>query len=270
VKPLGSCIFVFAAGMLSCRAADLQEIVQRAGEAIKTDWAADLDYSWLERDEVHQNDKSTSKSYQVVMIAGSDYYMPVAANDQPLTPEQKKSEREKLRNEVQRRNSETPQARRQRLENFQKQREENDALVFELPRAFNFQLVREELKNGHPAYVLSAAPRKRSGPMSRAARVLTGMQGTIWIDKESFHTIRAEVDVITSVPIYGILARVMPGTHLDFEMAPVSDSVWLMTERSMTLAVSKLFFFKSTQETRSEFSGYRPNSAALDLLTKEE
>ena len=176
-----------------------------------------------------------------------------------------------MRNEIERRNNENPQARRQRLENFRKQREENDALVVELPSAFNFELAREEVRNGRPAYVLSATPRKRTGPLSRAAKVLTGMRGTIWIDKETFHAIRAEVDAIHAVPIYGILARVVPGTHLDFEMAPVSESTWLMTERSMTLAVSKFFFFKSVQETRSTFSGYRPNSVALEeLLSREE
>jgi hypothetical protein len=75
-----------------CRAADLEEIVRRATAAIQADWAADPDYADLERDEVQKGGKVTSKTSRVVMIAGSDYYLPIAVNDQPLSPGQASSE----------------------------------------------------------------------------------------------------------------------------------------------------------------------------------
>jgi hypothetical protein len=140
-----------------------------------------------------------------------------------------------------RRESETSSARRQRIENYRKQREENGALLLDFPNAFTFRLLRDDTKNGHPALVLSATPRPRIGPLSRAAKVLSGMQGTLWIDKDTFHIIRAECEVVTPVPLNGILAEVQPGTHILFEMAHVSDSVWLVSEFSMTLEASKLF-----------------------------
>src|ERR1700676_2759857 len=68
-----------------CRAADLPEIVRRGTAAIELDWAADLDYAYVERDEVQKDEKLTSKTYQVVIIAGSDYNIPLAINDQPLS-----------------------------------------------------------------------------------------------------------------------------------------------------------------------------------------
>ena len=40
----------------------------------------------------------------MVYIAGSDYYLPVAVDDQPLPPDRGKAEIEKLKNEVERRN----------------------------------------------------------------------------------------------------------------------------------------------------------------------
>jgi hypothetical protein len=71
------------------------------------------------------------------------------------------------------------------------------------------------------------------------------------------------------VPVYGILARVLPGTHVELDLAPVTDSVWLIHELSMDLRVSKLFLFNSAQTTRSTFSGYRLNTSVLDeLLSK--
>jgi hypothetical protein len=94
------------------------------------------------------------------------------------------------------------------------------------------------------------------------------MRGTVWIDQENFHAIRVECEVINPVPIYGILARVLPGTHIEFGMAPVTNSTWLIGELSMKLRVSKLIF-KSMDVTRSTYSDYRLNSLVLtELMSK--
>ena len=97
------------------------------------------------------------------------------------------------------------------------------------------------------------------------------MHGTLWIDKEGFHVIRAKCDVGKPIPLYGILARVLPGTHIEFSMAPVNDSTWLVTELAMDLTVAKLYWFKSKQVTRTVWSDYRPNDQVLrELLAKAD
>jgi len=53
-----------------------------------------------------------------------------------------------------------------------------------------------------PGRALSATPKKRTGRLSRAAKVLSGMQGTIWIERNSFHLIKVDAAVVTPVPIY--------------------------------------------------------------------
>jgi len=247
---------------------DLQEIVARATETLKSDWAADPDYAYVEKSQVQKNDKVTGKTSQVVYIAGSDYYLPLAINDQPLSSDRKKEELEKLKVEVRRRNAESPESRRERVQKYKKQSDENDALILDFPSAFTFELVREEMMNGHPAYVLSGTPRKRPEGASLAAKVLSGMRGLVWIDRENFHAVRVECDVMMPVPIYGLLARVLPGTHIDFGMAPVTNSTWLISELSMKLRVSKLGF-KSSEVTGSSYSNYRLNDAVLnELLAK--
>jgi hypothetical protein len=264
------CLAFSYAGVLTplCRATDLQEIVGRGTATLQSDWAADPDYAYVERDEVQKNDKVTSKTSQVVYIAGSDYYLPLAVNDQPLPSDREKAELEKLKNEVRRRNAESPEARRQRIEKYRKKREENEALVLDFPNAFTFELVREETMNGYPAYVLSGTPKKRPGAASLAAKVLSGMRGMVWIDKENFHAIRVECDVMNPVPIYGVLARVLPGTHIEFGMVPVTNSTWLINGLAMKLRVSKLLF-KSMEVTSSTYSDYRLNDLVVtELLSK--
>jgi hypothetical protein len=76
---------------------------------------------------------------------------------------------------------------------------------------------------------------------------------------------------MSPVPIYGILARVLPGTHIEFGMNPVNDSTWLIDELSMNLTVAKLYFFKTTQNTHTTYTGYRPNAEVLkELLAKAD
>ena len=259
------------AGLLAppcCRAADLEEIVRRATATLQSDWAADADYAYIERDEVQKNGTVTSRTSQVVYIAGSDYYLLLEIDGQPLGPDRKEMELEKLKREAQRRGTESADARRQRVEKYKKQRDENEALVLDFPHAFTYELVREEVMNGYPAYVLSGTPKKRTGPLTLAAKVLSGMQGTVWVDKENFHAIRVACDVITPVPVYGVLAKVLPGTHIEFGMAPaVTNSVWLVSQLTMDLRVLKLVF-KSTRLTRSTYSDYRPNDLVVAELLR--
>src|SRR5580698_4114329 len=91
---------------LPCRGADLDEIVSRGTATLKSDWAADADYAYVEKDEVEKGGKLTSKTSQVVYIDGSDYYMPLGIDGQP-----EKAELDKLRNEARRRKAEAPEAR---------------------------------------------------------------------------------------------------------------------------------------------------------------
>ncbi|MDQ1472576.1 MAG: hypothetical protein QOJ99_4056, partial [Bryobacterales bacterium] len=242
-----------AIGRNPCRAADLSEIVQRATAALNSDWASDPLYACVERDEVQKGEKLTSKTFEVIMIDGSDYHLALAVNDQPLSPDRQKAELIKLKNEVQRRKSESLSARRARTNAWKRQRDENGELLLDFPTALTFQLLGEETKNGHSAYVLSATPASRIVPTTRAAKVLSGMQGKVWIDKDTLHPMLVECTMVTPVPVYGALASLLPGTQIEIGMSPVTGSIWLIDEVSTRLNVSKLHMFKSTAVTRSTY-----------------
>jgi hypothetical protein len=50
--------------------------------------------------------------------------------------------------------------------------------------------------------------------------------GRLWIDRKSFHWLRAEAQVLNPVSVFGLFARVLPGTRMELNMAPVTDSIW--------------------------------------------
>ena len=261
----------FAIGVGDGGAMELSDIVQRATAALNADWAADPSYACVEKDEVQKGEKLTSKTFEVVMIDGSDYHLPLAVNDQPLPPDHEKAELLKLRHEVGRRKCESPSARRARVNAWKKQRDENGELLLDFPSVLTFQLMGEEAKDGHPAYVLSATPIQGFVPKTRASKVLAGVQGKAWVEKDTLHPMLVECTVVTPVPVYGALASVLPGTEIEIKMTPVADTTWLIDEVSTRLNVSKLHLFKSTEVTRSTYTQYRPNSTVLDeLLSKAD
>ncbi len=252
-------------------AVDLSEIVRRAAEALKADWAADPTYACLERDEAQKHGKLSSRTFEVVMIDGSEYHLPVANDDQPLTADRRHLEILKLKQEVERRRNESQSARRARIETWKRQRDENGEILLDFPSALDFQLIGEEPKNGHPAYVLSATPKPGVVAATRAAKVLTGIRGKAWVEKDNLHPIAVECTVMRPVPVYGPLASVLPGTDIEIAMERVGDATWLIDLVSMKLNVSKLHIVNSSTTTRSTYTKYRPNEDELrDLLAEAE
>jgi hypothetical protein len=204
------------------------------------------------------------------MISGSDYYMPIAIDDAPLSADQQKLELQKLANEVARRNRETPAEALQRSEQYRKTREQNRILIAEFTKVFTFTLAGEETLHGHACYVLDAKPLAGYRPPNRTAKILTGMQGRLWIDKESFHWVKAEAQALKSISVFGFIAKVLPGTKMELEMTPVTDSTWLVSRFAVYLRLS-ILWRKSTKETETSFSDYRPAAAALaEALVNEK
>jgi hypothetical protein len=247
-------------------AADVPDIVNRAATALNSDWVADTKYACIEKDEVQKGEKITSKTFEVVMLDGSDYHLPLAVNDQPLSPDRQKAELIKLKNELDHRKAEIPAVRRRRVNEWKSKRDENGELLLDFPTSFTFELLREDTRNDRPVYVLSAKPKEGLVPNTRAEKVLAGMTGTAWVDKETFHPIHVECTVEKPVPVYGMLATVLPGTDIEIDMTPVTNSVWLVDKVEMKLNIAKLHLFHSSEVTRSTYSSFRPNTEAVDEL----
>ena len=250
-------------------ALDPGAIVQRAAEALNSDWKADPTYACIEKDEVEKAGKTTSKTFEVLMVDGSEYCLALAVNGQTLPPERHKAELIKLKEEVERRRNESSEPRRKRIDAWKKQRDENGELLLDFPSALAFQLTGEEVKGGHAAYAFTGAPKPGIVPVTRAQRVLTGIEGKAWVEKETLHPIRVECTVVKPVPVFGALASVLPGTDIEISMTKVAASTWLIDSVAMKLNVSKLHMIKSSQVTRSTYTNYRPNAVVLEELLSE-
>ncbi len=252
-----------------CKPENAREIVQRGAIAIQSDWSAFPGFSFVERDSEETSKGTVVRTHQVFMIHGTDYYMLIAVDDQPCTAAQMAQEHEKLLREIDRRHRETDKESKNRAERYWKERNQTGRLLEEYTKAFDFNLVGEEALNGYAACVFDASPRRDYRPPNREAKILTGMQGRLWIDSHDFHWLKAEAEVIKPVSILGIAARVVRGTHIELAMAPVSPSLWLASRFAVSLKTS-IFWISSQHASVTSWSGYRPAEAALaDELRKQ-
>lgn len=205
------------------QAQDVQAIIRRSVEANDADWHAAPDYECFEVD----NSKGGTVTYDDKMISGSPYQELVAVNGKPLSAQRQKAEQQKLQQvEVDRRH-ESASRRAQRIAAYERGRQRDHFFLEQLTKAFNFRLQSQQELKGHLVYLIQATPKARYRPPDREAQVLTGMQGTLWIDTATSQWMKVEAKVIHPVSIYGFLAKVEPGTSFLLEKSPVAGDIWL-------------------------------------------
>ena len=190
------------------------------------------------------------------MILGSPYERLVAVNGKPLSSEQQAGEQQKLATTVVERQKESPQGRRQRIAKYEKGREGDDLMMEQLTKALDFKLVGEQKLGARDVYVLKATPRPGYKPPNTEAKVLTGMEGKLWIDKQTFQWVKVEATVIRPVSIGGVLAEVEPGTHFELEKMPLADNIWLPKHFAMKSQAKILFLFTRKSQADEVYYGY--------------
>jgi len=245
-------------------APNVADIVKRSMAASNADWKAAPEFAFTERDvETKRGGAQVIKTYQVMMIDGSQYNRLVAINDHPLSAAQNAEEEQKLRQETKRRESESPRVRAKRVAKYERERHQDHQMMGEMMVAFNWRLEGEGTVDGHDVYILDATPKPGYVPHSRETRVLTGMRGRMWVDKTTYQWVKVEAEVVKPVEFGMFIAKVGPGTKFELEQRPVSGNVWLPSHFSMKVNASVLGMFSENSTDDETYSHYEPNPVAL-------
>jgi len=233
-----------------------QEIVRRSVSVNERDWKAGPSFEHQEREIDRKDGVVTDHTYEVITMDGTPYRRLIGIDGKPLSPARERLEMQKQGRELARRRQETPQERQQRIQKYQKDRDRDHLLMTQMAVAFTFHLNGEEPIDGHPSYVLTAEPRPDYRPVSREAKVLLGMRGKMWIDKDQFHWAKVEAEVIRPVTFGGFIARVDPGTRFALVADPVSNDIWQPRRFEVNVVASVLFWSRNSVTT-DLYSGYR-------------
>lgn len=242
------------------------EIVKRSVRVNEHDWKAAPDWAFTERDVISRHGRKSVRTYEVLMLEGSPYNMLVAINDQPLSPAERDLEERKLKLEISKRRSETASARAKRIATYERERNQNHALMLEIVKAFFFNLVGTETVRGRTAYVLDATPNPDYVPNSRDSKVLIGMKGRLYVDTATFHWARVEAQVVKPVFFYGFLAKVNPGTRFALEEAPISNQLWLPIRFARTVDAEALGLLPRRSVEEETYSNYRPMAEIVEQV----
>ena len=237
---------------------DVDTIIQRSVEANNIDWEAAPQYDHFERNRLSGGG---TRTYEVMMILGSEYQRLVAVNGKPLTPEEQATEQQKLERVVAQRQNESHEQRVQRIARYEKDRNRDHMLMQQITVAFDFKLLGEQTLGAYDVYVLLATPRRGYQPPNTETKVLTGMRGKLWIDEKTCQWVKVEAEVVHPVSIVGFLAEVEPGTRFELETTPVDGRIWLPRHFSMK-ARAKVFsvFGHKTQDDETYFDYHKASS----------
>ena len=233
---------------------DADKIVERSVEVLKRDWAAQPRFDCSERDK----DKNGSRTYEDIMLDGSQYQKLIALNDKPLDAHQQSEQQQKFQEAAAKRRSESKSQKRRRIARYQADRKRQGELITELTKAFTFTLASTDKLDGLDVYVLNADPRKGYRPPSSETRVLTGMRGKLWIERNSFQWVKVEVEVVHPIYVGGFIARVEPGTRLELEKIPVSGDIWLPSHFAVKSRSKVMFFFNHQTDEDDTYFNYHP------------
>ena len=259
---------VMLAALLASAASgpNVPDIISRSALAMENNWKAAPGFSYTERDvQSKKGGAPVTKTYEVTLIEGSNYNRLTAINDQPLSKMQEGQEERKLRAEIDRRKHESKSDRAKRVAKYEKERRQDHAMIAEMAKAFDFKLTGSERLNGHDTWMFDATPKPGYTPKARDAKVLPGMKGKLWVDKQQYQWVKVQGEVIRPVSFYGVLAKVSPGTRFVLEQEPVNGSLWLPKHLSMTVKASALGFINESSTDDETYKNYKPISGSADL-----
>ena len=143
------------------------------------------------------------------------------------------------------------------MERVRERNEETASLVREVPKAFDFQHVGQEVINGRAAYVLHATPRPGYQASGTYGRLFSKVEGRLWIDTQDLVWVKVDGHVTEPFAIGVFLVRLLAGSQVTMEQTRVDDGFWL-PGRIEVRAAAKILLLKSLMIERTlTYSGYR-------------
>jgi hypothetical protein len=247
-------------------ALDARQIVTLSIAAAQRSWLARNRNIYIVRDEdrrlnsLGQVESQNIDVSRMMLVNGARFEQLMEHNGQiPSAKDQRKNadDLEKLRHE-------SPAEKILRLAKDQ----ENSSFLPELLQAFDFQLVGEEIVDGRTAYLLRATPHTGYRAHGRYGKMLTRVEGKLWVDKQDFGWIKVDGQVTQSFSMGIFVARVQRGSHILLQQICIGDAIWVPT-RLEVRASAKIFFLKSLEmEKILTYSDYRPAADGTSSVSR--
>ncbi len=117
--------------------------------------------------------------------------------------------------------------REMQMADFLRRRARFQRSVQEIPDAFDFRLVGEEMVRSRPVYVIEAVPHPGYRPVDRYSKLFTQVKARLWIDRADFRWARIEAELLDTMSFGWILLRIHPGARVVITQVRQADGAWL-------------------------------------------
>jgi hypothetical protein len=97
------------------------------------------------------------------------------------------------------------------------------------------------------------------------------MEGTLWIDCDTYQWVKVEAHVTHPVRIAGFLAEVQPGTQFELEKKPVpgDENLWMAAHFSMRSRARVMFVIPHHGEEEDSYFNYHRHSDVSESASSE-
>jgi hypothetical protein len=237
---------------------DPKELIRESIQNYQKAWRTGMKWSYTQTDVTCVDGKTEVDVSTVFPLDGTPYERLISKNGHALSPDEQRREDEKYNKELRRRQSEAPADREARIRKYEKER----SFLADLPNAYDFKLAGEDLVNGRAAWIVTLTPRAGFEPTTPHAGLLRHIDGKLWIDKKDLMWARAEADVIDTVNIGLILARICPGAHISLDFTRMSDTLWVPKNITIKGEARILLVHSKNLNEELTFSDYTQNPTA--------
>ena len=221
----------------------------------------------------HTEYKNHSITKEVIETPQGGLSSTIAINGQPLTPEQRAKENQKLE-----KFANDPEARRKREESSKEDDQRDQLMLTSLPDAFLYTYAGTQPgPNGAELVHLTFKPNPKFDPPNHETRVYEGMQGDMLIDRKAMRIAKIDGTLFKDVDFgWGILGKLFKGGKFYIEQRDVGGGRW-ETARETLEFNGKILMIKpltiSSTETATDFRPVPSNltvAQALELLHKSD
>jgi hypothetical protein len=230
------------------------EIVRQSIRNYDRAWrAAQKDWAYTQTDVTESDGKREVEVSEIAPLDGTPYERVLMKDGQPLTPAEQRKEDHKYQRTLRQRGKESPAEREARIRKYENER----AFVIDVPDAYHFKLVGEEMVEGRPTWVIEMTPRQGFIPRTPHGAMLSHIEGKLWIDKADVQWAKAEAHVIDTIGIGWILARIEAGTRFSVEQTRVENGLWMPRRITINGAAHVLMVHTKSLNEELLYSGYR-------------
>ena len=195
---------------------------------------------------------------QQVETAQGPIFRTIEIAGQPLDPEKKRQEDDRLQNLVR-----SPSAQRKNREQHEQDEDRLRRLIALMPQAFLFSYA------GEPAgdrITLSFRPNPAFTPSTYEARVFHGLAGTVVVDVAAKRLVDLRGETTDRIDFgFGLLGHIEKGGRFEVKRAPVSPDHWKTQFVDVHLDGRLLFFKTISKDQRELRSGFSPVPADITL-----